>query len=95
MDPSNPAAQWASYFGDLLMATEIGVFESEHFGFFYTPSWPWVWSYAGNEFWYIVDSIPIENGMFAFSPGKSSWLYTNRALFPLHYRYGDDDWFSF
>lgn len=94
-DPSHPAAEWASYFGDLVMATETGVFESEHFGFFYTPAWPWVWSYSASDYWYIVDGIPMENGMFAFSLGNGRWLYTNRDLFPWHYRYQDGDWFSF
>lgn len=94
-DPAVPGAQAAAYFGDLLMATETGLFESGTFGFFHSENWPWVWTFTGMEYWYITDSIPLEDGLYAYAPGSESWLYTTPDLFPWHYHYGENGWLRF
>jgi chondroitin AC lyase len=91
-DPTVAASQWAYYFGDIQTSLPDGTFHSAQFGFFNGSAWPWVWSYNHEQYFYLLDSIPPQFGMFWYSVNDAFWLYTNSIFYPWYYNYRDAAW---
>ncbi len=95
VDTDDPAGPWVDYFGDVSYYDAAGDFQSERFGWFNADMWPWLWSYAYEDFWYVYEDIPVESGFYWYVTSSDSVVFTSDVFFPWYYNYPTDEWLQF
>ena len=94
-DLDDPDSSWGAYFDDVRFNNAEKDFLSDRFGWWNAATWPWVWSFTYQKFWYMPVSARGPGVMFWFDPADGAWLYTSSYIFPWHFHYGIGRWGRF
>lgn len=94
-DLGDPDSAWGAYFDDIQYHNGEKDFLSDRFGWWNAASWPWMWSFAYQKFWYMPVAADGTDAMFWFDPADGVWLYTNSSIFPWHFHYSSGKWSRF
>lgn len=94
-DTGDPDSAWGAYFEDISFSNGLDDFLSGRFGWWNAASWPWLWSFQYQKFWYMPLSARVPGVMFWFDPETGAWLYTSEFVFPWFFDYSTGKWGRF